>query len=218
MSLDTFQQRVSRAIKRGKVFDKDIPSAAKDALTALEDLHDWKHMRRMQVHTLLAGTNEIEIPFMKNCRSCRWLTSDGATVRVHKVNEENVISIDDDVNPVGFWVLEDDEDTTVVYFDAKPTEDLDIRMVYYLYSQYEEGNYWLRSNRESIWLAQTMIELAPVLKDPRIVQNYAPVIQVKTDLMKDAQTQADFDGQDNRMVPYMDEIENYLQTGTDWDV
>ena len=158
VSVSTFQQRVSRAIKRGKVFDADIPSAAKDAVRSLEDLHDWKFMRRFQENTLTAGTNSITVPNLKNCRSAKWVDSNGAPVTIYKVNEENVVSIDDGQKPVGFWTL-DDGITSEVFFDAKPTEDLPVLMVYYVYSDYDDQLPWLRIVLSLFHLFRLILEM-----------------------------------------------------------
>lgn len=218
LSLSTFHQRVSRAINRGKVFDGDIPAAAKDAVRTLENLNNWRHMWVESFsQTLTAGTNTISLTNVKSVRYIRIhsLLSDGSLNRykyLKKVSADQVISIDEDTVPTGFWML--DQDT--VEMDGKPSEDLTYDIGYYQYSDYDNNLPWLEVS-EGLLIAQTMIEISPLLKDDRNLKRWVDQKAEKLGVLEEADLVHEFDGQEQRMTPYADEIDDWMLTGAGTD-
>ncbi len=110
--------------------------------------------------------------------------------------------------PSGFWL----SDQTTVEFDSAPSSVLTLRYGYYVYSEYDDDLAWF-DLAEGLLLAQTMIEMSPLFRDDKIAARYGPIVMAKLDILEDAQTNAEFDGQDTSMIPYADAMDNYLDTG-----
>jgi hypothetical protein len=210
MSIATFQQRVSRAIKRGNVFDKDIPGYAKDAVRTLENIRDWKHMWVEEEVVLTAGTSSRTIARLKNLRYIKEVMDDGSLRRILKVSSEQVTGVSTDATPSGYWLSAQ----TVVQFDASPGTDITLKYGYYLYSEYDDNLPWL-TVEESILVAQTGLEMVALLKDPKATAAFSGIVSQKLPILEIAELDAEYDGQDNSMIPYADAMDNFITTGVD---
>lgn len=213
-TLETFHQRVSRAIKRGKVFDGDIPGYAKDAVRTLEDLENWKHMWVEEFNqTLPAQTNTIALDRVKSVRYVRFhVTGVEAYRYLKKVSAEQIAYIDTNTAPVGYWMM--DQDT--VGLDAKSDSVLTYDIGYYQYSEYNNDLGWL-SIAENCLIAQTLIEMSPLLRDDRQKARWQELVQNRVTILVDAGQVHEFDGIDQRMIPYADEMDDWMHTGAGTD-
>jgi hypothetical protein len=207
MSIATFEARVSRAIKRGKVYDNDIPAYAKDAVKTLEKGHNWKHMWTEEDVALATGVNYREIDLLKSCQWIKLKTDDGVYHPVKKVSPIQLWALEEG-SPGGYWM----SDLTTVQFDRTPNSDLTLRYGYYLYSEYDDDLPWLNLD-EGLLMAQTMLEMAPLLKNPAFVSMYSPIVAAKLELLVTAEVEAEYGGQDQRMQPYADEMEEWVASG-----
>jgi hypothetical protein len=213
-SLDLFYERVSRAIHRGKVHNPDIPSAAKDAVRTLEDINNWKHMWVLSAsQTLTADTNVITLTDVKSVRFVRFhqFDSQGNFYKYKymiKVSPDQVVSIDEGPLPVGFWM----HDRNVVHLDSKPSEDTTYDVGYYQYSDMDSDLPWLEI-AEALLIAQTMIEMSPLLKDDKNQERWVAQKQEKLAVLEESDMVHEFDGQEQQMIPYADAMDAWLETG-----
>ena len=204
MSIATFERRVSRAIKRGNVFDNDIPPHAKDAVKTLEDVRNWKHMWVEEEVTLAAGANSRTVARLKSCEWIKVKDNDAIYHPVKKVSPVQLWSIEAGT-PGGYWM----SDLTTIQFDRTPETDLTLRYGYYLYSQYDDNLAWLTLS-EACLVSQTIVEMHSVLKNPKLTQIHLPIVAAKLETLESAEIEAEFGGQDQRMVPFADETDEYL--------
>jgi len=210
MSLSTFHQRVSRAIKRGNVFDADIPGYARDAVRSLEDYNNWKHMWVEEEVALGVGASSRTIDGLKMCRFVKRKTTDGLYLPLKKVIPDELLQIGTAVGatPGAFWM----ESREKINFDAIPTTVQTLRYGYYLYSDYDDFLPWLNIS-ENLLIGQTILEMSPILKDDKITGRYAPIVQAKIAVLEESEADLDYDGMDSRQIPYADEMEEYLAGG-----
>jgi hypothetical protein len=205
----TFEQRVSRAINRGKVYDADIAVYTKDAIRTLEDAHNWKHMWVEEAATLAAGARTRTIDNLKSCRWIKYLGADGNLAPLNKISPVQIQSILTEATaPSGFWMSAQE----TIEFDASPADDVTLRYGYWLYSDYDDNLAWF-DVAESLLINQTLLEMAPIHKQDQLIQRATPIASTKLQTLKDAQTNAEFDGQDNSMIPYADDMDDWLQDG-----
>jgi len=213
-TIETFYQRVSRGIKRAKVFDADIPSAVKDAVRTLEDIHNWKHMWVLNSsQTLAQDTNSIALDLVKSVRFVRFhLFNDlGDFVKfkyMKKVSIDQVISIDEGPLPLGFWMA----DRNTIHLDAKPSIDTTYDVGYFQYSEIDDDLPWLEI-AEALLIAQTILEMAPLLKDDKTQARWGAQKQEKLAVLQESDLVHEFDGQDMQMVPYSNDMEEFLEDG-----
>ncbi len=214
MGLASFNQRVSRAIKRGNVFDKDIPDYAKDAVKTLEDLRSWKHMWTEEQATLAVAADSRTIERLKNCRFIKRINEDGVQVPVKKISPIQIWQQRTNTFPSGFWL----SSQTKVQFDSSHSS-LTVELIwgYYTYSEYNDESPWFDLS-ENLLLSQTMLEMAPLLKDDKISARYSPIVAAKLATLQNAEIEAEFDGQDQSMIPYADDMDEYVDGTVDWPV
>jgi len=214
VTLETFHQRVSRAIRRGKVFDGDIPGYAKDAVRSLEDLENWRHMWVEEFsQTLPSGTNTITLERVKSVRYVRFHVSNVNFYRyLKKVSADQVAYIGTETAPVGYWMRSRD----VVGLDASPGEALTYDIGYYQYSEYDDDLPWL-DIAESLLAAQTIVEMSPLLRDDKVKARWEAVVASRMVTLSESDLVHEFDGQEQRMIPYADEIDDWLLTGAGTD-
>lgn len=217
MSMASFNQRVSRAINRGNVFDSDIPEYARDAVKTLEQLHSWHHMWTEEEVVLALGASTRTINNLKNCRFIKRKLGNGTYIPLKKITSDQLLRIDNDplLAPGAFWVTGQDALKTI-NFDAIAPVAITLRYKYAQFSDYDDSLAWFDLS-ENLLLAQTILEMGPILKDDKLAQRYGPIAEAKVTVLKDAQSEAEFDGQDNSMIPFADDFEEYLSSGdSDW--
>jgi len=215
MSIATFERRVSRAIKRGNAFDKDIPEYAKDAVRTLEALENWAHMWTEEEQTLAAGASTRTFTTLKTPYFVKRKLDDDTLIPLRKISSSQILRIGEGT-PGGFWLSKNEPDEQIMQFDRAPDLDITLRYGYWSYSAYNNDLPWLKLD-EGLLIAQTILEMVPLLRNQKFGQMYSPVVQAKVQFLRDAQTDAEFAGQDQRMVPFADEMDEYLGTlDYDW--
>ena len=209
-TLITFHQRVSRAIKRGNNFDGDIPGYAKDAVKTLEDMHDWKHMWTESLsQTLASGTNVVSLTDAKNVRYIRFhVDRAGIFNYMKKVSADQILYIDDPGSPAGFYMSAQNTAT----LDAKPSQAMTYDVGYYKYSDYDDDLAWL-DIAENLLIAQTVVEMAPLLKDDKTKARFETYAAGRVQALIEAGLTHEYDGQQNEMIPYADDMDDWLLTG-----
>ena len=212
-TIATFETRVSRALKRGNVFDADIPTYAKDAIRTLEDLCEWRHMWTEEFgETLAAGENTIELEDVRNVRYVRFhIDSAGRFQYVKKVSADQIAYVDDGPSPSGFYML----DRNTIAFDSKPSENLTYDVGYFKYSSYDDDLPWL-TIAEALLVAQTIVEMTALHKDDKVRARFESYISGRVQALIEAGVASEFDGQDQRMIPYADEMDEWLISGVEY--
>jgi hypothetical protein len=210
MSLATFERRVSRAIKRGKVFDNDIPAYAKDAVKTLEKLRNWKHMWTEEEQTLAIDASTRTITDLKSVDFVKRKLTDGTLVPMKKVSPSQVLSIEAGL-PGAFWM----SSQTTIQFDAAPESAITLRYGYWTYSSYDNSLPWL-DVEENLLVAQTVLEMSPLLRNPKLTQTYSDLVSAKISILEDVEIESEYAMQDQRMIPYADEMDEWLGAEGDY--
>jgi len=206
-TIGNFYQRVSRAIRRGTVFDADIPGYAADAVRELENEHDWKHMRVEMTDNLVVSTtvNEIrpEITLVKNVRFIKIITAGGDLIPLRKTQMDNVISITNG-RPGAYWM----KDQNTIGLDAYPNFAYEYGMVYFKYSARPlvDALSWL-TIAEDVLLARTILKMQPLLKNDKLIQRWGLIESRAMPALLEAQVVSDYDGEDSLMIPFTMEME-----------
>ena len=208
-TLDTFHQRVSRAINRGKVFDGDIPSYARNAVKTLEDINNWKHMWvEDEAGSITVDTNVITPSLsVKSVRIVAVTAVDSLPKILKKVSRDQVLFIGTGPVPSAYWMSTQDE----IRVDSEPDVALPYSISYYAYSTYDNSLPWLTVS-EGLLLAQTILEMSPLFRDDKITQRYVAQKGEKLGVLEESQLVHEFDAQDNQMVPFANEAESYLRS------
>lgn len=207
-SIDSFYQRISRAIRRGKVYDEDIPGYAEDAVKQLEDSHDWKHMWTETTGAMVVGLNEINLTPVstdapiRNVRFISVVDTDGGEHPLKKTRRENVIGIEDG-RPGAFWM----KAQSLIGLDALPDEAYTYSIGYYRYSAFPLANTlgWLEFGKD-VLMAHTIVNMHPVLRDDKLLQRWGKLVDKRVPELLQAQLDHLEDGIENKAVPFADEM------------
>ena len=209
-TMRTFHQRVSRAIKRGKVFDKDIPGYAQDAVKTLEDLWNWKHMWVLEKVVLVEGVGIRNIPRLKTVRFIKRVLDGERLVDLTKISPIQMTTAESPGIPGSYFM----GNQTDVFFNHEASEDITLWYGYWRYSEYDDDLAFFE-REEGFLIAQTILEMSPLIKDDKVAQRFSSIVAAKVEIITDAEIDAEYDGQDQRMIPFADEMDEFGATGFD---
>lgn len=217
---DDFVTRVSREIKRGTVFDADIPDYAFDACQYLDRLHPWVHMwQEVFGATLPADTSSIDVPVVNGglVQSVKYLRFTFPQVtnptesafrwfyakksRPENLGVNRVISQPANVK---WWML----DKSTIGMNGVFLEDQVYDIGFYEETVWDDDNPWL-TIAPRLLIAQTMLEMQPLLKDDSLPARYQPIVQRGVAALENSDYLHTYDGSDMTMSPFSDEMEEY---------
>ena len=226
MSIAGFYERVSRAIRRGRVYDEDIPGYAADAVRELEDLQNWKYMEDELVLGLAASSTEIttaligaalgEIAPYKTIKSVRHLAirdTNNDEIPLRKRRREEIANAISSGRPGAYWTKSD----TQIGLDATTDQTYSFVVIVYRYSGRPLGDSlaWLNI-AEDLLIARTIRKMQPILRDDKLVQRWQQIEASKLPALEEALVVQEYDGQVNRVVPFADEVEEFDSIGADF--
>jgi hypothetical protein len=218
MSTAAFEAKVSREIKRGTVFDTDIPDYAFYACQMLDRLHPWVHMwHEVFGATLAAETATIDVPvvndgLVQSVKYLRWTfaqpESDFAFrwhyAKKSKPEELGVNRVISQPNKVKWWMI----DRNTIGMNGTFAEAQVYDIGFYEETVWDDNNPWLTIDPRLL-LAQTMLEMQPLLKDDKLVGRYTSIVQKRIAALENADYLHTFDGLEMVMTPFADEMEAY---------
>lgn len=207
-SIDSFYQSISRAIRRGKVYDEDIPGYVAETVRQLEDMHNLVHMRRdTQSATLAAGVNFITISTsltgnLKSVRHIALIADNGDEIPLKKTKKENVINRTVG-RPGAFWMTS----LTAIEFDNTTDKEYTYTMVHYEYSPVPllNGLSFLE-NGPDLLRAMTLVNMAPIIRDDKLTQRWGRLVDVRLPQYLEAQIVFEEDGLENQATPFVDAL------------
>lgn len=183
MNITEFLSDVRLATLRGTSLDAQAARAFVNAVRFIEQNYDLPYMRREVTESctsafVLTGVNAATL---KTVQELRWFDGDGVKNRIHQIDPDQLVSrtLDDGARGYEFFTARDGGGnvTTTLQFDAAFTEATDVTLLGYFYSVVDltapsEQDNWLINNAHELVLARTMIGLAPIMRDPIVLQMY----------------------------------------------
>ncbi len=214
-TIGNFYERVSRAIRRGTVYDDDIPGYAADAVRELENQNDWLFMElQFQVVLTEGQVSSIPITRLKNLRMLQLLSRDSAGNALfhplRKTRRENVTGSAISGRPGAWWFNNFDPvtDITTIQFDAIPDQEYTLRGVEYKYSERPllDSLAWLRI-AEDLLIARTIRKMQPLLRDDALIARWQEVENSVMPALLEAELVHVYDASDNQPTPFALELE-----------
>jgi hypothetical protein len=182
-----FQAIVRAAVRRGDSLNVEIASAAKRAIEFIEKNYNLPYMRRVLEQTV---TNEAVISgadgnLLKSVQYVRWIDSCGTWHRIVQIDPDQLVSNNGVVASGYEHLIESDGVGNITHrlvFDAAFATPTDVEILIYRYSRIDltnpsDADLWLVNNAEGALLARTMINLAPIMREPQVFQMYQQLWQ-----------------------------------------
>lgn len=202
-TIGNFYQRVSRAIRRGTVYDDDISGYASDAVRELEDMENWKYMWQQDTGTLTVDDTTLTKVRVKSIRSMKLKSDSGTFIPLRKVQYEDVTA-QESGRPGAYWMQTKD----ILEFDSVPDKAYNYRLGYFQYSPTPlvDALAWLTIG-EDLLIARTIRKMQPLLRDDKILARWANIEAVKLPALQESDLVSEIDGEDNTVVPFARELE-----------
>lgn len=219
-ALTDFYARVARVIRRGNVYDADIPLYVADAVKTLEGLHNWRHMWRESFQQTLPAADS-QIIFVGNVKGVRYLRFcvavnsglplAGRFAYAKKSQPEDITSgfTLTSLAKARFWMTS----PQVLQLNGAFTTDVLYDLGWYQRSVIDDNLPWIAAGTpldSGILLAQTLIEMAPLLRDEKQLARNEAVLQRKLIAASESDLIHQFDSDDSEMTPFFEEMQDNL--------
>lgn len=204
MQLSEFHDAVRGLCKRGTSLDGDIPGAVRRAALATERRFTFSHMREYVDNTLAAGSSSIvnwsglSLKRIKTVLSCRIV--DGSTtdtIWIKREDERNFLDKPTE-QPRRFWQNKNNE----VFFNSIADQTYNLKFRLALYSEWPtvlSAEPALLDEAEDLVMYRTMMNLAPIMRDPAIGSMYNQLWLTEIGALVEAQVDRDEQDTDHRM-------------------
>lgn len=183
MTLDEIRELISKEINKGTQYDESIPMYMVAALAAIEANYSYKYMESVVDATIPAGSQSVNL-FSTRIKRINLVQTKvgGELVKLIQVDPEQVISIGK--TPTGFYLVGPHE----LRFDAEPDANVDCTIFLekftwvewdaegLLFSVVDGDPQWLIGNFPDFLVAETMIRMAPLCREPDWLQLYKPML------------------------------------------
>ena len=181
-TLASFYSDISFEINKGTKFDSRIPTYVRRAVQYLEMTEDWAHMNRFVYGELLHDDETPRtVPLPGRPKSIEFVriakTSDLESNEAAKYQEINRIHPRDlesikKGDPEGYWI----DGYDYIIFDKEPKEDLKVELNYIQYTDWptdtSSTGLWFIDYAEELLICQTIMAMAPMLREPKMLQWY----------------------------------------------
>lgn len=201
MDLQTFHSEVSRAIARGTAYDGRIPAYARMAARYIERNYTFQYMNVLATFEIDADASEprlITLPEkMKKDTLVRLVLEDGCYQNLQKIDPHQQHELLTEV-PTGYFLSGDDR----IWLAQVPEEDYDAEIFYTRFTTWPtavDATNWLLTNAEDVLLAQTMIYMAPLLRDPDAMKLWGEMLQMSMKSLLDSDFELEFTGKQSVM-------------------
>jgi hypothetical protein len=200
-TLADFYDRVSNAIRRGSIYNSVIANYTYEAMEELEQRHSFRHMWEVQDKTVTTGNRDMTFTDrIKSIRFIRRANDDGSLSYVSKVEPEDVSGVETGF-PDGYFF----KSTTEIRFDNEMDQDYTFEVGWYKFTTPADDMVWLTHMR-GLLLAATIVEMAPLLRDPDLVQLYGAQQAKKLAAVLEFDAELQYDGADMVMSPFTREM------------
>lgn len=188
MNLSEFHSLVSEAIGRSTAYDSQIPGYTRRAARFLERNYTLQYMNVYSTFELDAEAEEprlIQLPAgLKRDRLIRIIAAGGTYNDLRKIDPQDVKVLRTEM-PSAYWLSGDDK----IWLAQAPDVDYSCEIYWTRYTTWPtapDGSAWLLENADDVLLAQTMVLMAPHLKDPDILQLWSGNLSVCIKTLLDA--------------------------------
>jgi len=216
MTIADFEARVKRVLRRGTVYDDDIPTYVQDAVLSLENGCNWRHMWRESFEqTLTAADSQIVFTgTLKDARYLRFhvpttstsvLAGQYAYARKAQPTEITTGATFTSLHQARYWLTL----PNTLQLNGAFSEDVLYDIGWYLRSSYDDNLPWL-TIAPSVLLAQTLIEMNVLLRDDKMLARAVALYERTYPLLMESDLVHQYDSDDSRMVPFFDELEEDL--------
>lgn len=219
-----FQARVRRVVRRGTIYDADIPLYIKDAMKTLENLHNWRHMWRESFQQTLVALDKqvIYSGDVKDVRYLRFVVPASLQTSVLAGRfAYSKKSQPEDIN-TGFtftslhqtrhWLTRQTESAgTILQLNGAFSVDVLYDTGWYLYSDpTSDTNPWYNRLDSGVLLAQVLIEMAPLLRDEKLIARNEALLTRKLAALSESDVIHQFDSDDSEMTPFFEDMQEDL--------
>jgi hypothetical protein len=181
-TLSDFFATVSDTALRGNALDGAIPGAVKRAIEFIERNYNLPYMRKLETKTV---TDEIVIDGvlgqnLKSVQAVRWQDSDSVWQKIVQIDPDQLLS-SDGLWPAGYEHLVETDSagvtTHTLRFDSAFEEATEVEILAWQLTPIDLENpsvadVWLVNQAQDTLLARTMVNLAPVMREPQLMQMY----------------------------------------------
>ena len=206
-TIGNFYERVSRAIRRGTVYDDDIPGYAADAVRELENLQDWKYMwTRVSTSLTISATDNWVTPLLtdvKNVRFIHLVSLAGERIPLRKAQEDDLLQVASG-RPGAYWMMDENK----IGLDAYPDAAYPYVLGYFAYSAWPlvDSLRWL-TMAEELLIARTIRKMQPILRDDKLLKRWSEIEASTLPALQEKELVAEHDGEESVMVPFTREVE-----------
>ena len=219
MTQAEFIAMVSRTIRRGTVFDADIPGYALSAIETLESQHNWRHMWHESFQqTLPAGDSSVT--FLGKLKSWRYmrfavpadsgLSLAGRFAYVAKSQPEDIRSglTLRSLATVKGWL----NTASKIQLNGAFTVDTLYDIGWYQYSALDDASPWFNivPGGAGILQAQTILDMLLLHRDEKVAIRAQATLDKKLPPLLESDLVHQFDSDDASMVPFTDEVQEDL--------
>ncbi len=188
MILSDLHSRISRAIGRGSAYDTEIPAYVKEAALYIERNYTFQYMNRYSTFNLDADAAQprlITLPTrIKRDNVIRIVGTDGEYGYLTKVDPYQQKSLVTE-QPSGYYL---DGDTRI-WLAQIPAEDYPCEIFWTAFTTWPtdySNEPWLAANASDVLMAQTMVDMAPHLKDPDLITMWEGKLRMHMKSLLDA--------------------------------
>lgn len=179
VDLATFHSTVSGIINRGTKFDTDIVVQTRNAARWLEQNFSFRYMRKLRFLVFFLGDLEVNLP--AEVKSIEFLRIPLAGTTLIDPSQHYLTEGDPEdflTQATGLpnhYFEQGDEDLDKLILDKKPDKDYEAELYANFYTEWPTDTTkapWLVKNGEVVLQAQTMIFMAPIIRNLGLIQLY----------------------------------------------
>lgn len=205
MNLGELHQEIKLSLARGSELDSIIPGFVRRAAKWLERNYTFAYMRQfLELHIDLEtattpGYIELGRGAPKAINMFRWIGDDGEYSYLKRIEPKEVAVRATGV-ATGYWL----DGVKRIVLSATPTQNLNGELQLARYTAWpanaDEFEHWLIDQAEDVLIAQTLMMMAPRLRDPRLIDTYKSVRDEGLTTLINAEDEILYNDKDGGMV------------------
>jgi hypothetical protein len=174
-TLLTIHDLVSDSLARGTTLDAEIPNYVKQAALWFERNHNFAYMEKFGELTLDPDASQprvIDLPSqrVKEIKFIRYLDEDSIWNYIPRVDGENITK-NEEGPPTAYWL----SGKNYIILDNTIQEETELELQWYEYTEWPtdtSATNWLIEFAPDFLVAQTLLLMAPRLRDKRLREEY----------------------------------------------
>lgn len=204
MNLGEFHTEVESCLARGSSLTAVVPGYVRRAARWLERNYTFQYMKQfldLYIDLDVASTPryiELGIGAPKKISFLRWRLSTGEYQNLERVEPEDLTALTTGT-PDGFWL----DGIRRLVLNKTPDENLTGELRIDRYTPWPTQltfQHWLLDQAEDVLLAQTLVLMAPRLRDPRMVQTYEKMRDEGLKTLLLAEDELQYGGMSDKML------------------